>query len=107
MPVQRVPRYELLLRELGKFTPEIHVEFDTVKKASEAISGLASWINEEKRRWEGSEKLRQIINSLKDCPADVILNNPERRLVRKGKIGTGAKKRKYAPAHTNQIGTRF
>lgn len=94
MPVQRVPRYELLLRELSKFTPEIHVEFESLKRASEAVAGLASWINEEKRRWEGSEKLRTIINSLKDCPSDVILNNPERRLIRKGKIGSGGKKRK-------------
>jgi hypothetical protein len=33
MPVQRIPRYELLLRELIKCTTEMHVDWNNLQKA--------------------------------------------------------------------------
>lgn len=32
MPIQRIPRYELLLRELKKKTPEQHPDFDKIDR---------------------------------------------------------------------------
>jgi hypothetical protein len=38
MPVQRIPRYELLLRELIKCTNEMHVDWANLQKAQKVIS---------------------------------------------------------------------
>jgi hypothetical protein len=34
MPVQRMPRYELLLRELIKYTPPTHIDIQNLEKAA-------------------------------------------------------------------------
>eukprot|EP00008_Paramoeba_atlantica_P001394 CAMPEP_0201501788 /NCGR_PEP_ID=MMETSP0151_2-20130828/83781_1 /ASSEMBLY_ACC=CAM_ASM_000257 /TAXON_ID=200890 /ORGANISM="Paramoeba atlantica, Strain 621/1 / CCAP 1560/9" /LENGTH=814 /DNA_ID=CAMNT_0047895325 /DNA_START=790 /DNA_END=3234 /DNA_ORIENTATION=- len=59
MPVQRVPRYCLLLREVIKFTPETHEDSLALKDALSSIQNLAGEINESKRVME------QKINFLK------------------------------------------
>jgi hypothetical protein len=47
MPIQRVPRYELLLRELLKITPPNHSDYDNIVLALEKIKSLAAFVN----RW--------------------------------------------------------
>jgi hypothetical protein len=37
MPVQRIPRYELLLRELIKCTNEMHIDWNNLQKAQKVL----------------------------------------------------------------------
>ncbi len=52
MPVQRVPRYRLLLQELLKATPESDPSFTMLAEVCEVIKGLATDINEAIRAHE-------------------------------------------------------
>ena len=60
MPVQRVPRYSLLLRELISKTPETHPDYASLQKAYDFIGTVASGINEAKRRAEAHEKVADL-----------------------------------------------
>jgi hypothetical protein len=46
MPVQRIPRYNLLLRDLLKHTGESHPDFENLKQAIEVIQRLCDRIDE-------------------------------------------------------------
>ena len=50
--VQRIPRYELLFRDLLKRTEEDHVDYASIAKALNKINEQASFINEKKRHYE-------------------------------------------------------
>jgi len=64
MPVQRVPRYALLLRELEKCTPEDHPDFENLKVALSKILDINDYLNEKKRVAESSFKLLEITENL-------------------------------------------
>jgi hypothetical protein len=46
MPIQRIPRYSLLLAELRKHTPEAHADFALLPKAEEVVAMVGKNINE-------------------------------------------------------------
>jgi len=46
MPIQRIPRYKLLLRELVKYTPESHPDAEDLQSAYDKVSELADSMNE-------------------------------------------------------------
>ena len=47
MPVQRIPRYVMLLGELLRFTPERHPDRAPLEHALREVKALAQYINEE------------------------------------------------------------
>eukprot|EP01102_Stenamoeba_stenopodia_P013105 TRINITY_DN4200_c0_g1_i2.p1 TRINITY_DN4200_c0_g1~~TRINITY_DN4200_c0_g1_i2.p1 ORF type:complete len:586 (+),score=154.00 TRINITY_DN4200_c0_g1_i2:150-1907(+) len=60
-PVQRIPRYVLLLKDLLKNTPEDHADYENVKVALEKISKIATLINERKREDEQLRKMQELV----------------------------------------------
>lgn len=52
MPVQRIPRYKLLLTELLKYTPEDHSDYQDLAAAVSLVSGVVNSINEDIKRQE-------------------------------------------------------
>ena len=52
MPIQRVPRYVLLLKEVLKYTPETHHDHEELSTALALIKDVASHINEKIRERE-------------------------------------------------------
>mmetsp|Transcript_14804 Transcript_14804/g.23141 ORF Transcript_14804/g.23141 Transcript_14804/m.23141 type:complete len:710 (-) Transcript_14804:1309-3438(-) len=64
MPVQRLPRYELLLRELRKFTPKTHKDSNAIDIALGKMKVVNAKINEMKREEENRVKWNQIKESL-------------------------------------------
>lgn len=79
MPVQRVPRYELLLRELVKNTASAHPDHEGLKDAYEMIQKVAEDINEGKRDAEAREKVSEYQELLKDQITN--LAQPHRRYI--------------------------
>lgn len=57
VPVQRIPRYVLLLREVLKFTPETHADYAKCRQAFEEMEKVAGLINEKKREYDQLQRL--------------------------------------------------
>ena len=64
-PVQRVPRYVLLLGDLLKHTPEEHPDFEVLQKATTEIGSIAHSINERKRENENRVRIEGLSRQLR------------------------------------------
>jgi len=73
MPIQRVPRYELLLRELLSKTPDTHMQKPQIESALQAIKESAKQLNEMKRQCESAATLAEYYHSMKGAPKDFSL----------------------------------
>lgn len=51
MPIQRIPRYELLLQRLAKHTPVDHVDAGRAEEGYKLICDIAAGLNEGMRRY--------------------------------------------------------
>jgi hypothetical protein len=67
MPVQRLPKYELLLQELLKYTPKEHPDYNLLQRALQQIKETTNFVNENKRNAENLSKLLSIQNSIHNC----------------------------------------
>jgi hypothetical protein len=56
LPVQRIPRYELLLRELVRHTEESHLDYADLTQALSEITRVGVFINEQQRKNEAINK---------------------------------------------------
>jgi hypothetical protein len=54
-PIQRIPRYILLLAELRKHTPDTHADFALLKQAEDLICETAKHVNEQVRARENRD----------------------------------------------------
>lgn len=88
MPVQRLPRYLLLLRDLMKDTDSSHPDFENLRHAIDSIKTVTEQVNESIRLAERHQKLleleRRITVQKHKVPA---LIQPGRGLIREGKLG--------------------
>ncbi|KAF2074898.1 hypothetical protein CYY_003817 [Polysphondylium violaceum] len=83
MPVQRLPRYVLLLNELLKNTPENHPNAKLLDKCIQGIKEVTIFINEAKRDDENHSKLNTIQDSLID---KVTMMDSNRKLIIDGEL---------------------
>jgi len=67
-PVQRLPRYEILLREVIKHTPRSHPGYEELVQAKKAIKEGNQYINQRKRAQDGRTRLAELQSSVKRCP---------------------------------------
>eukprot|EP00808_Paulinella_micropora_P015437 g60253.t1 len=84
-PVQRVPRYRLLLTEFQKATEESHADYMGISQALDLVSTVALHINQELH----ASANRQLFLSIQEelgLTAKQSLLTPSRRFIRKGKI---------------------
>jgi len=84
MPIQRVPRYLLLLKEMLKHTAEDHPDHALVEKAIQTISQVASHINEHIRERENMVALREIDHELGG--SEQLTDNPSRVFLMRGDL---------------------
>nr|CAG4719658.1 unnamed protein product [Naegleria fowleri] len=89
MPVQRIPRYLLLLTNLFKNTPENHGDYSNLMSAIETVSESASTQN---------AKIKETNNRIKVYQLSKLMNlsdlvQPHRRLVREGEVIFGENSR--------------
>eukprot|EP01100_Stratorugosa_tubuloviscum_P013944 TRINITY_DN7193_c0_g1_i1.p1 TRINITY_DN7193_c0_g1~~TRINITY_DN7193_c0_g1_i1.p1 ORF type:complete len:558 (-),score=190.50 TRINITY_DN7193_c0_g1_i1:75-1748(-) len=87
MPVQRLPRYEMLLRELTKNTWKEHADYDNLQRALKSVITVTKYINDKKREAENMQKLVSVQQRLQDAhPIVSQLLQPHRRYIREGTI---------------------
>ena len=60
-PVQRMPRYLLLLKELAKYTPENHPDYAGLQSTLEYLTKVLNELNESKRRAEQTNTSHKIL----------------------------------------------
>ncbi|KAI8912177.1 Dbl homology domain-containing protein [Powellomyces hirtus] len=72
LPVQRTARYHLLLKDLKKRTDDTHPDSPELQTAWEAMSELASSVNEKKRKEEEATGLFEAFEQTKNCPPTLI-----------------------------------
>ncbi|XP_064634533.1 uncharacterized protein LOC135492188 [Lineus longissimus] len=82
-PVQRVPRYKLLLDDLLACTPTTHTDYASLKKAAKQISTVARHINDHIKEHENFQKMIEIQKSLEGSGAPKIVA-PGRRFIKEG-----------------------
>lgn len=83
-PVQRIPRYKLLLEDLLKHTEPEHPDFENLRKALKSIQQVASFVNEMIREHEQMGEMLELQKSLSGLPEDLII--PGRRFLKKGML---------------------
>jgi len=84
-PIQRIPRYVLLLSELFKYTPSYHIDFKPLGEAITKMKKVAEKVNESKREVEGFEKLVEIQTCIQ--PANFLkLVEAHRKFIREGNL---------------------
>ncbi|QQP42100.1 FYVE_ RhoGEF and PH domaincontaining protein 4like, partial [Caligus rogercresseyi] len=82
-PIQRIPRYELLLKDYLKKLPEDSNDREDSEKALHLVSTAAAHANDAMKRIEKFKKLLEV----QECLSGTVdLVNPTRELVKEGKI---------------------
>ncbi|ELP87604.1 Rho guanine nucleotide exchange factor, putative [Entamoeba invadens IP1] len=92
-PIQRLPRYELLLKDLLKHTEKSHVDYANIKKAYDQIKVVANQVNETSRLSELVEEASGYIDKTLHIPEGVEVLPQGRILVKAVKVnGKGGRK---------------
>lgn len=86
LPVQRIPRYRLLLEQLLKYTPEDHVDYPIVQDALQKICELAMYNNEAIRARENMNKMMDIMLSIEPTSRIDLLAEKDRRFIREAPL---------------------
>ncbi|XP_073246114.1 intersectin-2-like isoform X3 [Porites lutea] len=80
MPIQRVPRYQLILKELVKRTSKDHPDYDNLTEALSKAQKTAEALNEHIRQIENETKVVEVIKSFPNDELNLIrpavLNSP-------------------------------
>eukprot|EP01132_Coremiostelium_polycephalum_P007427 gene7427-9129_t len=82
MPIQRIPRYLLLLKELLKYTPTNHQDHSMLQNAKENMKRVADHVNESKMLVDNTRKINSIQESISQL--DINLNDENRKYIREG-----------------------
>ena len=82
MPVQRVPRYVMLLADLLKNTWDGHPDKENLCKAMEHAESIAAFVNEKRKESEALMKLVHIQESVGDLPKNFKVVTPTREFIR-------------------------
>ncbi|XP_049849751.1 guanine exchange factor for Rac 30-like [Schistocerca gregaria] len=86
MPIQRIPRYVLLLSDLFKNTPENHPDYPNLMNAQKKMENVARYVNQKKREAENLLGVATILRHLTDLENANEFNQPHRRYVRFGQL---------------------
>lgn len=84
LPVQRIPRYRLLLEQLLKYTPEGHADYATVQASLDQICALAAYNNEAIRERENQNKIMAVMMQIDPAYRIDLLDDRNRSLLLDG-----------------------
>ena len=83
-PVQRIPRYKLLLEDYIKRLPEDSSDLDSATKALELVEKAASHSNDTMKRMEHMKKMMEVEDLL--GRAIILSDRPTREFIKEGKV---------------------
>lgn len=89
MPIQRIPRYKMLLEDLLKHTSKEHAEYECLEIALGRIQNVAHFVNEEIRKHENFLSviwLQLRMTGYKDMNGNTSLVMPGRKLLKRGHL---------------------
>lgn len=86
MPIQRIPRYELLLRDFLKVTPEGHPDHQTITSALVKIKSVAENVDRSVEEYKEIDKLLEIQRSFAPGSEPLDLVVPGRRFLKEGSL---------------------
>lgn len=89
VPVQRIPRYVLVLEELVKYTDNKHPDFKDLSLALSKMHAIADYVNEKKRDFEALAQVSLIQENLIGIS---ILEYPRLRFLQEGDLTSEEKK---------------
>eukprot|EP01094_Clydonella_sp_ATCC50884_P019372 TRINITY_DN3764_c0_g1_i3.p1 TRINITY_DN3764_c0_g1~~TRINITY_DN3764_c0_g1_i3.p1 ORF type:complete len:212 (+),score=57.68 TRINITY_DN3764_c0_g1_i3:528-1163(+) len=94
MPIQRIPRYQMLLRELIKYTTPEHTDYKSLTGAVAQIEEIADILDKRKKEVENIESVFTVFNSISGA-LPLRIADP-RSYIREGPIlKAGHKKKRY------------
>lgn len=93
LPVQRIPRYRLLLESILKNTNEEHVEYQDIKDALDDIMQLAKYIDDQKKLVEDSEAKSTLSRIVNEYSTYKGIGHNNRRLIRDGLLNVSCPNR--------------
>ena len=97
LPIQRVPRYELLLKEIIKQTKHPSVEdVDRLRGALDLIHRIADHINSSITHQEKRNKVLEL-----QIAFGVTLADPARKFIREGPLSKTCRNGKKSKSHTD------
>jgi hypothetical protein len=85
MPVQRIPRYVLLLQTLQHYTPPNDADYNELTTAIKKVKAVADRVNESVRNRENIEKVIEIQNKLVRLGNQTLVE-PQRKFVKEGML---------------------
>eukprot|EP01119_Soliformovum_irregulare_P021308 TRINITY_DN7070_c1_g1_i1.p1 TRINITY_DN7070_c1_g1~~TRINITY_DN7070_c1_g1_i1.p1 ORF type:complete len:412 (-),score=88.04 TRINITY_DN7070_c1_g1_i1:341-1576(-) len=88
-PIQRIPRYVMLLEDLVKHTPPGHIDHDNLSTALHRMRDVAIEINQKKRDTEDFALMMDLYNRLEPQYEDLI--QPHRKMIKSGPLKTSEK----------------
>jgi hypothetical protein len=91
-PIQRVPRYRLLLQELIKRSEDSDPDYGNLSKALELIKKTAAHINESVKRMDNARKVRHVQEKFLGSPEFVA---PSRTFIMEGHLCKLADNQRY------------
>eukprot|EP01094_Clydonella_sp_ATCC50884_P028992 TRINITY_DN8903_c0_g1_i2.p1 TRINITY_DN8903_c0_g1~~TRINITY_DN8903_c0_g1_i2.p1 ORF type:complete len:449 (+),score=128.46 TRINITY_DN8903_c0_g1_i2:114-1460(+) len=73
MPIQQIPRYEMLAKQLLKYTPTEHSDYAPLEEASALIHTIAEEMNEAKKKFDNVSKMFDVSSRFEPHCAPMIL----------------------------------
>jgi len=83
-PIQRIPRYKLLLDDIIKNTPRYHPDKENLMESRTQIDAIAWYINDQIKEYEHSKIMIDIQKSLTGGLPKII--KPDRKLIKQGNL---------------------
>ena len=92
-PVQRVPRYRMLLEELLSHTDAAHADEAPLREALQRVCEVAMHINEEKRSLDEKERMRVLVHRFAGEKRPIASRSMHRRRALRVHVGGAASRR--------------
>jgi len=83
VPVQRIPRYVILLEEMARYTDSLHPDYKDLTLALSKMHKIADYVNEKKRDFEALAQVSSIQDTLVGFS---ILEYPRLRFLMEGEL---------------------
>jgi len=86
-PIQRIPRYELLLKEMIRSCNETDLKHEKLNKALDKVHGVAQILNERKREFEKLARMSYIASRIHGLPKSLrTIYHPLRKFIDEQKM---------------------